>query len=219
MGEWRPAPGWEGSFEVSSAGEVRSVKTGRIRKGYSNRGYLQVTLNSPERTTTDKVHRLVARAFHGERPFEGAEIRHLDGDSLNNRADNLAWGTRAENLDDLRRLRLEANPPIFCSSCSVELSRRVAAKSTLCPTCQITTRTHKVCTRCHREQPISEFHLRKKGSLARSPKCRTCMNAATLASYHRHAERRREENRRYRELHREELSAKARARRANRKTS
>lgn len=213
MTEWRPAPGWEGYFEVSDDGDVRSVKTGRIRKPYSNRGYLQVRLQSPDRNTTDKVHRMVARAFHGERPFDGAEIRHLDGKSLNNRADNLAWGTRDQNLEDLRRARAEAHPPVFCDACGDELSRRVAAKSTLCPTCQITTRTHRVCTRCHREQPISEFHLRKKGSLNRSPKCRTCMNEAIRASYHRHAERRRELNRQYRLEHREELRMKARARR------
>jgi hypothetical protein len=45
------------------------------------------------------VHRLVAEAFHGKAPA-GMMVRHLDGNSFNNRADNLAWGTAKENAAD-----------------------------------------------------------------------------------------------------------------------
>lgn len=48
---------------------------------------------------TLKVARLVCAAFHGPPPFEGAVTMHLDENSRNNRADNLAWGTQKENLN------------------------------------------------------------------------------------------------------------------------
>lgn len=47
---------------------------------------------------TFKVHRLVCEAFNGASPFDGAVVMHLDENSANNRPDNLAWGTQAENL-------------------------------------------------------------------------------------------------------------------------
>jgi hypothetical protein len=62
-------------------------------------GYLAVTVRTDGRTVSRYVHTLVARAFHGE-PTPGQEVRHLDGVQTNNRADNLAWGTRAENMRD-----------------------------------------------------------------------------------------------------------------------
>jgi hypothetical protein len=48
------------------------------------------------------LHRQVCIAFHGD-PAPGQVARHLDDVSANNRADNLAWGTRAENAADARR--------------------------------------------------------------------------------------------------------------------
>jgi hypothetical protein len=46
-----------------------------------------------------KVHRLICEAFHGPAPFPKAVVIHLDEDALNNRADNLRWGTQKENLN------------------------------------------------------------------------------------------------------------------------
>lgn len=48
------------------------------------------------------VHRLVCETFVGPEPFPGALVRHLDGDRLNNLADNLAWGTHADNTADAK---------------------------------------------------------------------------------------------------------------------
>lgn len=48
---------------------------------------------------TYKVHRLVAEAFHGPAPFEGAVVMHIDENAANNRAENLKWGTQKENLN------------------------------------------------------------------------------------------------------------------------
>jgi hypothetical protein len=55
----------------------------------------------PDKTL--KVHRLVCEAFNGPAPFEGALVRHLDGDSSNNLPGNLAWGDAFDNAADAVR--------------------------------------------------------------------------------------------------------------------
>lgn len=46
-----------------------------------------------------KVHRLVCEAFHGDPPFANAVVIHLDENALNNKPENLRWGTQKENLN------------------------------------------------------------------------------------------------------------------------
>jgi len=46
-----------------------------------------------------KIHQLVCEAFHGPRPFDRAVVIHLDENALNNRPENLKWGTQKENLN------------------------------------------------------------------------------------------------------------------------
>jgi hypothetical protein len=61
-----------------------------------------------------KVHQAICEAFHGARPFETAVVIHKDEDGLNNRPENLKWGTQKENL----------NAPCFLEQCR---NRRKAA--------------------------------------------------------------------------------------------
>lgn len=56
-------------------------------------GYRQIKSGETE-------HRIVCVTFHGPPPFKGAQVRHLDGNPANNCADNLAWGTAADNAAD-----------------------------------------------------------------------------------------------------------------------
>lgn len=102
----RPIPNWAGYF-ASDEGDIYSDTGWRgsgLRKmqahpkGTSST-YLQVRLTKAGRRRSVAVHRLVAAAFHGPCP-EGYQCRHLDGDPLNNRPDNLRWGTPAENYAD-----------------------------------------------------------------------------------------------------------------------
>lgn len=108
--EFMPVVEWPG-YWIGDDGSLwgNRLSRGRIRKtpvrcrGRAGKhGYLQVILYGDFRRATATIHSLVARAFCGLRP-EGMEVRHLDGDRLNNHASNLAWGTRHENsLDSLR---------------------------------------------------------------------------------------------------------------------
>ena len=96
---WLPAVGWEGSYQVSSMGRVRSLISGKIlRPGRASSHYLTVSLRGKTRT----VHRLVIESFTGPCP-EGMECCHVNGDRLDNRACNLRWDTRTENNRDLLR--------------------------------------------------------------------------------------------------------------------
>lgn len=111
---WLPVVSWEGLYEVSDLGRVRSLDrliAGRSssRRRYRGRiltlggnpaGYLVVSLWDAPRVESRFVHQLVAEAFIGTRP-DGLVIRHLDGDRSNNRPGNLAYGTYSENNYDI----------------------------------------------------------------------------------------------------------------------
>jgi hypothetical protein len=104
--EWRPVVGYEGFYEVSSFGRVRTLGGGKARTHgrilkatVGTTGYLRVALSAGNVSRTCKVHRLVAAAFHGGIPPR-AYVLHRDGDPTNNAADNLYFGDARQNLKD-----------------------------------------------------------------------------------------------------------------------
>lgn len=114
---WLPVVGYEGFYEVSDQGRVRSVdrtvqtKDGR-RMSFRSRmialhldecGYPEAVLSRNCRGKTIGVHRLVCAAFHGPKPDWAHCVRHLNGVPTDNRPDNLTWGTRSENMQDKAR--------------------------------------------------------------------------------------------------------------------
>lgn len=103
--EWRPIPGFDGRYEVSDQGRVRSLIRGRILSPKPERhsGYMCIELRpQPRLAKTLRVHRLVLEAFVGPRP-DGMLARHLNGNPTDNRLANLAWGTPLENAADTTR--------------------------------------------------------------------------------------------------------------------
>ena len=106
---WKPIAGFEGHYEVSDRGRVKSlrrrdVRGNRLRERImrsrrKSNGYLTVALRRDHRLTSVHIHRLVLEAFVGPCP-EGHETRHRDGSRDNNRLGNLHWGTRRENTLD-----------------------------------------------------------------------------------------------------------------------
>lgn len=112
MGEiWRDIAGYEGLYQVSNYGRVKScqrkehgaswgtrTRKERIRKTRINReGYEQLQLWKDGKQHTFTVHVLVANAFL-DRCCDGLEVNHIDGNKANNRVDNLEWVTHSENV-------------------------------------------------------------------------------------------------------------------------
>lgn len=113
---WRPVPGWESYYEVSSSGLVRSLPRTVLRRNGrqlsipgqllspapSPDGYLAVQLVAPGRRQRRRVHVLVLAGFVGPRPA-GLEGCHNNGNQLDNRLSNLRYDTHSENtLDSVR---------------------------------------------------------------------------------------------------------------------
>jgi hypothetical protein len=83
---------------------------GLVRKQKLNsRGYPQITLSKNGRKHTFLIHRLVAMAFV-KNPNKYKEVNHKDGNKLNNKASNLEWVTRSENLIHAIKLGLKVMP-------------------------------------------------------------------------------------------------------------
>lgn len=97
---WKPVLGLEGAYEASSAGDIRNIKTGVIRKASPTyKGYLTVQIPCPRegRHKNRTVHGVVAEAFLGPRPV-GFQVNHLDGNKANNAVENLEWVTPSQNM-------------------------------------------------------------------------------------------------------------------------
>lgn len=150
--EWRAVPGYEGVYEVSDRGRVRSLDRvsshgcrlqGKYLKPVSRGGYLRVFLRLNGTHKWHLVHRLVLTAFSGSPADQTLEARHLDGDASNNSASNLAWGTHKENVHDQLRHGTHVN-----------------AKKTHC---------------LHGHPFDAENTYHERGSSGR--RCRTCMRA------------------------------------------
>lgn len=110
---WKPVVGFEGLYEVSSYGRVRTVlhytKRGnsdhalvkeRILKFFlSRKGYYCIKLRKDGAAIHKKVHRLVAEAFLPN-PENKTQIDHIDTNKLNNAVSNLRWATPSENKNN-----------------------------------------------------------------------------------------------------------------------
>lgn len=123
---WRPVVGWEGLYEVSDLGRVRSLDRivemnsrwgGTIKRLHPGRvlklqkcsvapdfprGYWEVQLARDGNAQHARVHVLVLTAFVGPKP-EGMEARHLNGNPHDSRAANLMWGSKKDNQTDKER--------------------------------------------------------------------------------------------------------------------
>lgn len=96
---WRDICGYEGIYQVSNFGRVKSLHFDRerllkLRQDY--KGYVYVVLHKDGECKPCKVHRLVAETFILN--SEGKpQVNHIDGNKSNNRVENLEWVTNSEN--------------------------------------------------------------------------------------------------------------------------
>lgn len=99
--EWKPINGFEGLYEISSYGRVKSFKShpsGKILKtNLDANGYPKISLSKKGAKKDTTVHRLVAETYLPR--VDGKTcVNHIDGNKANNRLDNLEWCTYSENI-------------------------------------------------------------------------------------------------------------------------
>ncbi len=109
---WVSIKGYEGSYEVSSSGRIKSLsryticrwgknqlRKERIISQYTDMdGYKRVLLHLDGIRTTFGVHRLVASAFI-KNELSKPQVNHINGNPADNRAENLEWSTAKENIN------------------------------------------------------------------------------------------------------------------------
>lgn len=95
---WKAIPGYEGLYEVSNIGRVRSLTRYKkvIKPIVTNSGYYQYQLWYKGACHTGLAHRLVAQAFIPN-PDNKKVVNHIDENKLNNSVENLEWVTHVEN--------------------------------------------------------------------------------------------------------------------------
>lgn len=117
---WKDVLGYEGKYQVSNIGRVKSIP--RIRKGNRNAvwitkekilsfsqhncGYRHVTLFMNGQRTTIFIHILVASAFHCN-PDNKPQVNHINGIKSDNRVENVEWSTSSENGKHAYRMGLQ----------------------------------------------------------------------------------------------------------------
>ena len=109
--EWKAIQGYEGIYEVSNFGNVRSLpryKRGNldskvfiegktIKQVKNNRGYYIVQLSKNNKVKNFSVHRLVAEAFIPN-PNNFPQVNHINGNKKDNRVENLEWVSASTNV-------------------------------------------------------------------------------------------------------------------------
>lgn len=136
---WKPVVGYEGLYEVSNLGNVRSVDSvriihnqygehlgkykGRIRKpSKDNDGYLHVKLSCQCIQKAFMIHRLVAEAFMPN-PDNLPEVNHINEDKTDNRVENLSWVSHIQNINHASRNQRVAETLKNRSDCSKRVAQ------------------------------------------------------------------------------------------------
>lgn len=129
---WKPVPSYPGVMASNQGRILLPPRYAALAQG-GYRAYLPVPVVGTKRRSkvgakhvymglwtrfygNIKIHQAVCEAFHGRKPFDNAVVIHLDEDALNNRPENLKWGTQKENLNapgfrEQCRQRIAQNSP------------------------------------------------------------------------------------------------------------
>lgn len=94
---WKDIPGYEGLYQVSNLGSVYSARRKKRLSASTKNTYIIVCLSKDGKQKPFYIHRLVAEAFIPN-PENKPQVNHISCDTHDNRAENLEWVTRDENL-------------------------------------------------------------------------------------------------------------------------
>lgn len=198
--QWRPVVGYEGHYDISDRGRIRSWKNGsppRLMSPATNRGYKVISLSLKGVPASHRIHRLVLEAFVGPMP-EGMVTRHLDGTRSNNLLANIVYGTPSENNRDMvlhgngpkphptcrRGHPRQIGPGEWCVVCRSEAEARRAARlkaeraaaRAAAPPLVHHNRAKTHCIHGHEFTPENTYIRKTKTGWRRS--CRACNAAA-----------------------------------------
>lgn len=130
---WKDIPGFEGVYQASTLGRIRSLDRTIIRGASARRGPYEAKLKGKILTQVTgvqgyqfvplgkefpsrRVHQLIAKTFI-ENPYNKPMINHIDGNVKNNRIDNLEWCTNQENqvhARDVLKRKFGVGKPVRC---------------------------------------------------------------------------------------------------------
>jgi HNH endonuclease/NUMOD4 motif len=186
MTEWRDIPGYEGCYQVSDDGQVKSlarrIKSApgctrplreRIMKQEVDRtGYARIQLCSDGSYVHCLVHRLIMLAFVGPCP-EGMEVCHNDGVKLNNTLSNLRYDTKSANqYDSIRHGTHQGSLKTHCNK-----GHEYTAENTYMTS--VGSRRCRTCNRERRDYRRDYYHANKAAINARSRELYAAKKGAT----------------------------------------
>jgi hypothetical protein len=97
--KWKPIIGYEGIYEISNFGNLKTIKTKKITTGWEHNkyGHKKIRLYKNRKSKDFYLHRVVANAFL-PKVIGKNFVNHIDNNPLNNHVTNLEWCTQAENI-------------------------------------------------------------------------------------------------------------------------
>lgn len=96
---WKDVPSYEGLYEVSSLGNIKSLRRNKILYPSKEHGYLKTSLRKDGKQRHFSIHQLVAMAFLGHEPCgHKVVVDHINENKLDNRIENLQIITNKENV-------------------------------------------------------------------------------------------------------------------------
>lgn len=161
---WKDIPGYNGRYQVSDIGRIKSIRNGneRILSGslVKRTGYISFSLCKDGEIKKFSAHRIVAEAFIPNVDNK-PEVDHINTIRHDNRAENLRWVTRKENINNpisLERLRIAftgKNSPHYGKKRSKEIKRKISESLKSSPLIH-----GRIGVLCKNSRPVYQYDLK-----------------------------------------------------------